>query len=576
MSMRALKLNFRTTLCFGVVCFLLLIQGAMTLIKVDKVYSSTVEIQNNWLPSIRLAGQIDSTFYKLRLELRRYAMEYADKNPASLDKLNAVRSEVLQVAERYGPLVASPEERTKYNEALTEIKNYTQKMDEFLAQASSFSAEQMAVYLRDVNGPIAGQVQASISDLIAINEQGSKTAVQAAAREHDAARLFTWVLMVSSVLIAVVVARLLTRSIINPVRELLVSTGKIAEGDLREAITVSGNDELTELQKSTATMQMNLKSTLQHISEASGQLASAAEEMSAITRESTAGIERQSLETDQAATAVNQMTAAVEEVARNAVSASQSTQDSQRSASVGMERVTQTIASIEKLSTTVQQTGVEVEGLAKQAQDIARVVEVIRSIAEQTNLLALNAAIEAARAGEQGRGFAVVADEVRALAHRTQTSTQEIEQMIAKIQSCSSEAVASMVLNRNEAVDSLKVAHEAGVAITQITQAITDINERNLMIATASEEQAQVARSVDQNLISIRDLSIQSSSAAGQASVASQELSRLAVDLKQAHQKAAHGCTCSSSMRSRAPSCDTSAGTWVMPKRRVRRPCWSK
>ncbi|KAB0520690.1 MULTISPECIES: methyl-accepting chemotaxis protein [Pseudomonas] len=533
MSMRALKLNFRTTLCFGVVCFLLLIQGAMTLIKVDKVYSSTVEIQNNWLPSIRLAGQIDSTFYKLRLDLRRYAMEYADKDPASLEKLKAVRAEVLQVAEHYGTLVSSPEERTKYDQALSEIKNYSQKMDEFLAQASSFSEEQMAVYLRDVNGPIARQVQASISDLIAINEQGSKTAVQAAASEHDAARLFTWVLMVSSVLIAVVVARLLTRSIINPVRELLVSTGKIADGDLRVAIAISGNDELTELQRSTATMQMNLKSTLQHISEASGQLASAAEEMSAITRESTAGIERQSQETDQAATAVNQMTAAVEEVARNAVSASQSTQDSQRSANVGMERVTQTIASIEKLSTTVQQTGVEVEGLAKQAQDIARVVEVIRSIAEQTNLLALNAAIEAARAGEQGRGFAVVADEVRALAHRTQTSTQEIEQMIAKIQSCSSEAVASMALNRNEAVDSLKVAHEAGVAITQITQAITDINERNLMIATASEEQAQVARSVDQNLISIRDLSIQSSSAAGQTSVASQELSRLAVDLKQ-------------------------------------------
>ena len=531
--MRALKLNFRTTLCFGVVCFLLLIQGAMTLIKVDKVYSSTVEIQNNWLPSIRLAGQIDSTFYKLRLDLRRYAMEYADKDPASLEKLKAVRAEVLQVAEHYGTLVSSPEERTKYDQALSEIKNYSQKMDEFLAQASSFSEEQMAVYLRDVNGPIARQVQASISDLIAINEKGSKTAVQAAASEHDAARLFTWVLMVSSVLIAVVVARLLTRSIINPVRELLVSTGKIADGDLRVAIAISGNDELTELQRSTATMQMNLKSTLQHISEASGQLASAAEEMSAITRESTAGIERQSQETDQAATAVNQMTAAVEEVARNAVSASQSTQDSQRSANVGMERVTQTIASIEKLSTTVQQTGVEVEGLAKQAQDIARVVEVIRSIAEQTNLLALNAAIEAARAGEQGRGFAVVADEVRALAHRTQTSTQEIEQMIAKIQSCSSEAVASMALNRNEAVDSLKVAHEAGVAITQITQAITDINERNLMIATASEEQAQVARSVDQNLISIRDLSIQSSSAAGQTSVASQELSRLAVDLKQ-------------------------------------------
>ncbi|WP_390897275.1 methyl-accepting chemotaxis protein [Pseudomonas grimontii] len=531
--MRALKLNFRTTLCFGVVCLLLLIQGTMTLIKVDKVYSSTVEIESNWLPSIRLAGEIDSAFYKLRLDLRRYAMDIGRQDPASLEKLKATRTEALDLAERYGPLVSSPEERAKYNDALTGVKNYSQKMDEFLAQASTLSAEQMSTYLRDVNGPIAVAVQRSISELIALNEQGSKAAVQVASSEYDAARLFTWILMGASLLITVVVASLFTRSIITPVRELLVSTGKIADGDLRVAIAINGNDELTALQRSTASMQMNLKSTLQHISEASGQLAAAAEEMSAITRESSAGIERQSMETDQAATAVNEMTAAVEEVARNAVSASQSTQDSQRSAKIGQERVTQTIASIEKLSATVQQTGVEVEGLAKQAQDIARVVEVIRSIAEQTNLLALNAAIEAARAGEQGRGFAVVADEVRALAHRTQSSTQEIEQMIAKIQTCSSEAVSSMAVNRNEAVDSLKIAHEAGLAITQITEAITDINERNLLIATASEEQAHVARSVDQNLISIRDLSIQSSSAAGQTSIASQELSRLAVDLKQ-------------------------------------------
>ncbi len=170
-------------------------------------------------------------------------------------------------------------------------------------------------------------------------------------------------------------------------------------------------------------------------------------------------------------------------------------------------------------------------GLAQQAQDITKVLDVIRAIAEQTNLLALNAAIEAARAGEQGRGFAVVADEVRALAHRTQLSTQEIEQMIQGIQSGSSKAMLSMQQSSEDASQTLAIAHEAGAAIGHITQAISEINERNLMIATASEEQAQVARSVDQNLMSIRDLSLQSSSAASQTSIASSELSSLAVSL---------------------------------------------
>ena len=533
MSMRSLKLSVRTTLCFGVVCVLLLIQGGMTLVKVDNVYSSTVDIETNWLPSIRLAGSIDSSFYKLRLELRRFAMDSARQEAGSVQKLKDASSDAIKLAESYAPFVSTAEEQSRYTEVLNGMQSYGRNMDDLIARAGTLSIDEFAAYLRDVSGPIALKVQGSIADLIAINEEGSKRAVQMASDEFHMTRLFTWGLMVGAVLLTVVVARLFSQSVIIPVRELLVSTTKIAEGDLRVAIAISGKDELTALQQSTAAMQMNLKTTLLHISEASGQLASAAEEMSSITRESTAGIERQSMETDQAATAVNQMTAAVEEVARNAVSASHSTQDSQRAAKVGQERVTQTIASIEKLSATVQQTGLEVEGLAMQAQDIARVVEVIRSIAEQTNLLALNAAIEAARAGEQGRGFAVVADEVRALAHRTQTSTQEIEQMIAKIQTCSSEAVSSMALNRSEAVESLKIAHEAGLAITQITEAISDINERNLLIATASEEQAHVARSVDQNLISIRDLSIQSSSAAGQTSIASHELSKLAVDLKQ-------------------------------------------
>lgn len=171
--------------------------------------------------------------------------------------------------------------------------------------------------------------------------------------------------------------------------------------------------------------------------------------------------------------------------------------------------------------------------MAKPAKghNIGRVLDVIRSIAEQTNLLALNAAIEAARAGEAGRGFAVVADEVRALAHRTAQSTEEIEIMVAGIQSGTTEAVLSMSRNSDRTQSTLELANAAGDSLTQITESISQSNERNLVIASASEEQAQVSREVDRNLVNIRDLSTQSAAGANQTSAASNELSRLAVDL---------------------------------------------
>ena len=165
-------------------------------------------------------------------------------------------------------------------------------------------------------------------------------------------------------------------------------------------------------------------------------------------------------------------------------------------------------------------------------RDISTVLDVIRAIAEQTNLLALKAAIEAARAGDAGRGFAVVADEVRALAHRTQQSTQEIEEMIGGIQQGTDRAVQAMQRSNDQARSTLVVAEAAGEALNQIAAAIATISERNLLVASASEEQAQVAREVDRNLVNIRDLSMQTSAGANQTSAASQELAQLAVGLR--------------------------------------------
>ncbi|WP_421666815.1 methyl-accepting chemotaxis protein [Pseudomonas lundensis] len=278
-------------------------------------------------------------------------------------------------------------------------------------------------------------------------------------------------------------------------------------------------------------MQISLHDTIERISESSNMLASASEELHAVTEDTNRGLNQQSAEIDQAATAVNEMTAAVEEVARNAVNTADDSKAADKSTYQGREKVSQALGSINKLVGNISDTSSEVKILAQSAGEISQVLVVIRSIAEQTNLLALNAAIEAARAGDAGRGFAVVADEVRALAHRTQQSTAEIEQMIEGIQSGTGRAVDAMNESQDRANGTLVVAREANDALEVISEAITSINQKNLVIASASEEQAQVAREVDRNLVNIRDLSMQTSAAANQTNAASQELSRLAVDL---------------------------------------------
>ncbi|WP_404939897.1 methyl-accepting chemotaxis protein [Pseudomonas sp. JDS08PS003] len=279
------------------------------------------------------------------------------------------------------------------------------------------------------------------------------------------------------------------------------------------------------------TMQEKLRDTLQRISGSASQLASAAEELNSVTDEGARGLTQQNNEIEQAATAVNEMTSAVEEVARNAVSTSEASQSATTSAGDGRDRVQETVSAIERMTGDVQDTANLIGELANESRDIGKVLDVIRGLADQTNLLALNAAIEAARAGEAGRGFAVVADEVRALAHRTQQSTSEIERMIGSIQSGTEHAVDSMRNSTERAESTLTIARSAGQSLDTINSAINEINERNLVIASAAEEQAQVAREVDRNLVNIRDLSVQSTTGANQTRSASSELSILAVDL---------------------------------------------
>ncbi|AZG87081.1 methyl-accepting chemotaxis protein [Pseudomonas syringae pv. pisi str. PP1] len=530
--MRNVKVAVRAGMSFMLITCLLIALGGIALWKMGELRTSMESLEKDAMASIIQANKISSATLRLRLDARRLiAQTDLQAQTVTVTRLKTAREDMLKQSAAYAPMVNAADEASLYQTVTTSAQKFASLLDTVLELVQK-GANADAVTFTDTHiVPVTGELQAAIDALVQMNiDQADQLSVRAEAA-YESGFMFTVVIIIVSLIITIFLAILLTRSIVTPLKSLLSVNERIASGDLRGDIPVTGNDEFSELQRSTLAMQKNLRQTIGLIGNSSQQLASAAEEMNSITVQSSTGLGRQNQEIEQAATAVNEMTAAVDEVARNAAAASDAAKESNASTVRGAERVASTVTAIEKLSATVLATSADVQRLAGQSNDISKVLAVIRTIAEQTNLLALNAAIEAARAGEQGRGFAVVADEVRALAHRTQQSTQEIEQMIGAVLEGSEQATRSMQESCTGAQDTLGIAHEAGAALDDIARRIEEINDMNTLIATASEEQAQVARSIDHNLISIRDLSVQSTEGANQTSLASGELSRLAIEM---------------------------------------------
>jgi len=279
-------------------------------------------------------------------------------------------------------------------------------------------------------------------------------------------------------------------------------------------------------------MSVSLRTLVGRIGGGVSQIAAAAEQLSAITAQTSAGVQNQKMETEQTATAMHEMAATVQEVAQNAEQASLAARAADQEAQQGNQVVQQAVSQIGHLATEVEESAEAIAALNQESARIGGVLEVIRNVAEQTNLLALNAAIEAARAGEQGRGFAVVADEVRALAKRAQDSTEEIEGLIASLQRLAKGAVEKMDSSRNLTQRTVTLAGEAGAALGRITQAVSTIEQMNQQIAAAAEEQSAVAETISESVTRVRDIGEQSASASQQTAASSAELARLGVELQ--------------------------------------------
>ncbi|WP_313520026.1 methyl-accepting chemotaxis protein [Pseudomonas sp.] len=534
MSLRRFNIAPRATFFFALITLLVVVLGGFALLRLGDLFAAEQDIETNWMASIEASDEMQKDLLHIRLETLRILASSEENAALKADQtaVQSYRGELRRVIDDYEKrLVASDEERQIVQRVRAALDAYLDEQQQVLDLSNQ---QQHADALQLANSTLrskAGDLETLLGELSHFNQAGARQAGVAASSNYDHGRLGVLITIAAAVGLTVLLAWLLTRSIVSPINDALAIAETIADGDLTRPIRLDGEDEAARLLAALATMQRNLQQAIRQIGDSSTQLASAAEEMAAVTDESTRGLQSQNAEIEQAATAVNEMSAAVEEVSRNAIGASDAASLSNTSANTGNRHVAQTIEAIRRLSGRVADTSLQVQGLAGQARDISKVLDVIRSIAEQTNLLALNAAIEAARAGDQGRGFAVVADEVRALAHRTAASTQEIEQMISTIQQGTDNAVQAMRTSSDEAAATLGMADEAGHSLEEIVEAIGQINQRNLQIATASEEQAHVAREVDRNLVSIRDLSVQSAAGAQQSAAACSELARLAIDL---------------------------------------------
>ncbi|MDD1509852.1 methyl-accepting chemotaxis protein [Pseudomonas sp. CNPSo 3701] len=380
--------------------------------------------------------------------------------------------------------------------------------------------------LQQINTSSA-EVQKQGDNMLHISQELYANQMQLRAEDTDKAAWTMGLCLLLALTLGVIGAVLITRQIAPPLRAALQNVRRIAAGDLTYQATSRRGDEIGQLEQGLDEMASNLRQLIGHIGDGATQIASATEELSAITQQTRAGASEQKLETEQVATAMHEMTTTVHDVARNAVDTASAVDHAARDANEGARIVLKAIEQIENLTGEVQLTSDAIGSLAAESDRIGSMLDVIKSVAEQTNLLALNAAIEAARAGEAGRGFAVVADEVRGLAQRTQQSTQEIEGLIGALQQGTRNAVQRMDASLSLTTDSVELARNAGQALSSITSNISAVQSMTQQIAAAAEQQGAVAEEINRSVLNVRSITEQAYTASEQTSEASQELAKL-------------------------------------------------
>lgn len=531
--LRRLKIPQRLVLCFGITAALLIAVGAFCLWQMQDIRNQGEAVEKGALPSIAMADAIAIDLVKLRAETSNLVANADDPSAVITSKIN-VEQLKNEVEKGFVDYLARVTDSTEHDSILALQEAYKAFIPGLRNEMAMIEERKINDARMLVNTTLVMQgdlMDMQVQLLRELNKQSAAAVVEAAGKSYQQARIIASGAIIVALVLTLLLAWRLSVSIIRPVRHALHIASTIADGDLSPQAVPGGKDETAQLLSMLGRMRTNLHGTIAQIGAAATQLAQSVQEMGNIAQSSAQNLQLQNDEIEQAAVAVNQMSQAAVEVAGNASNTSSESQASSEAAAQGQHRLYDTIASIKQLTGNVLDSSHQAEGLAERTLSIGKILDVIRAVANQTNLLALNAAIEAARAGEAGRGFAVVADEVRSLAQRTSASTSEIEGLINDVQKSTQATAQALRLTATQANITLEQAAATGQALAVIITSTSTISNRNLLIASAAEQQAQVANEVDRNLTSIRDLSAQTASGAQQTTVASEALSMLATDL---------------------------------------------
>lgn len=528
---RMLSIQNRLVITFSIAIALIVLLGFLSLFSMKNIRSEADLIETNILPAITSLGDLNSNLMRVRIYTLRIIGDDNDvdvRNHAL--KIDEFKKEIKKYRSDYEKTIYLDSERKLFDEFRVAENDYYRAQEEMISLALMNKRSEINKVIGKVNSS-AEKMASLLRDIVMANKDAADEARVNSMQEYENSFMRVLIIVSIAIFLSIIIAVILSRSINVPLNAAVSSAEVIAQGDLTQLIKVEGSDEITRLANALKIMQGNLREAIKQISSSANQLASAAEELNLVTEDSSRGLQLQNDEIQQAATAITEMSSAVDEVARTAQQTSEASIESAKYASQGKIRVTETTAVIIDMNNEMVVNTEVISQLASQVASIGKVLDVIRAVSEQTNLLALNAAIEAARAGEAGRGFAVVADEVRNLAHRTQESTGEIELMVQQVQLSAEQAVTSIQNTSLKSSHAQDVANQAAETLELITSRIISISDSNHIIASAAEEQSNVAREIDNNILKISDLASQTAAGSHQTTASSIELTRLAVEL---------------------------------------------